>query len=99
MRLTGRELSGTRARVERTAGRLGNPQRAQAANAVSGVRSNEELASTPRGTRRVRSTRALLTPRSARRQLELVNRNRSNQHGISQQLFLTSRCDKLILSK
>ena len=46
-RLTGRELSGTRARVERTAGRLGNPQRAQAANAVSGVRSNEALLRSP----------------------------------------------------
>ncbi len=39
--LTGRELSGTRARVERTAGRPGNPKRAQAANAASGVRSSE----------------------------------------------------------
>ncbi len=48
-RIIGRELSGTRARVERTAGRPGNPQRAQAANAVSGVRSNEGLGITARG--------------------------------------------------
>ncbi|MDG4605163.1 MAG: hypothetical protein P9D89_03675 [Candidatus Contendobacter sp.] len=37
----GRELSGTRTWVERPACRPGNPKRAQAVNAVSGVRSNE----------------------------------------------------------
>ena len=57
--LNGRELSGTRAWVERPVCRPGNPQRAQAANAVSGVRSNEGSTAAKRREPDVGSTRAL----------------------------------------
>ena len=57
--ITGRELSGTRAWVERPAGRPSKPKRAQAANVVSGVRSNEGSTAAKRREPDLGSTRAL----------------------------------------